>query len=257
MITQSARAFFIFALASLPVCAQWTKIPAEDVPHTKDGKADLTAPVPRRADGKPDLTGPWRPQNPRWVNNIAVDLKPGELPIQPWAEELTKVHTVNQGDEPDVNCRPGGVPKVDATPYPFKILYAGPKEMVILYETFGMYRQLFTDGREFDRNSDYNPAWLGYSTAKWDGDTLVVDTMGGNGKTWLDKVGHPTSEALHVTERFHRVDFGHLDLTITVDDPKVFTKPFAVNEHHVYFPGEFLDDVCENERDARHMPRAK
>jgi len=246
----------LVVLAAMPLSAQWKTLPKDDAPLTKDGKVDLTAPAPRRDDGKPDLTGPWRPVSGKWVNNIAVDLKPDEFPIQPWAAELTKVHAVNQGDEPDANCRPGGVPKVDGTPYPFKIISAGPKLMVILYETFGMYRQLYLDGREFDRGGDYNPAWLGFSVAKWDGDTLVIDTRGGNGRTWLDKIGHPTSEDLHVTERFHRVDFGHMDLGITVDDSKVFTKPWSMTEHFVYFRHEFQDDTCENEQDTKHMPHS-
>ena len=247
----------MLTVVSLPVCAQWTKLPTDGISFTADGKINMTAPAPQRADGKPDLTGPWEVASPRWVNNLAVDLKPGELPILPWAEAVTKEHMVNQGDEPDSNCRPGGVPKVDATPYPFKILSVGPKLMVILYETFGMYRQLFMDGREVEFKQDFNRAWLGFSVAKWDGDTLVIDTVGGNGKTWLDKVGHPTTESLHVTERFHRADFGHLDLEITIDDPKAYSKPWKVNEHFNYFAGEFLDDVCENERDTQHMPRTK
>jgi len=252
----SAKTLLLLTLASLPLCAQWKNVP-DDVPRTKDGKVDLNAPVPRRADGKPDLTGPWRPVSLKWVNDIGVDLKPEDFQVQPWAADLVKVRTVNQGDEPDSNCLPSGVPKADNTPNPFVIVPAGPKMMVILYETFHMYRRLFMDGREFDANSLYNPAWLGFSTAKWDGDTLVVETFGSNERPWLDKAGHPTSESQHVTERFHRVDFGHMDLTVTIDDPKVFNKPFTVNEHHVYFPGDIVEFVCENEHDARHMPNSK
>jgi len=184
-------------------------------------------------------------------------MKPGEFPIQPWAEQLAKVRKVTPGDEPDSNCLPSGVPRADNTPNPFTILEAGPKMMVIIYETFHMYRRLFMDGREFDPNSLYNPAWLGFSTAKWDGDTLVVDTYGSNDKPWLDRAGHPISEAQHVTERFHRVDFGHMDTTITIDDPKVFTKPFTVSEHHVYTPDDIVEFVCDHESDARHMPKSK
>ena len=126
--------------------------------------------------------------------------------------------------------------------------------MVILYEVFGQFRQIFLDGRTLPQ--DPNPTWLGYSVGRWDGDTLVVDTSGFNGKTWLDVRGHPTTEALHVTERFRRRDFGHLDIQLTIDDPKAYTKPWTVNLLPLHFDGdnELLEDVCnENEKDLKHM----
>ena len=102
--------------------------------------------------------------------------------------------------------------------------------MVILYEAFSLWRQVFLDSREPAPAADILPTWLGYSTGKWDGDTLVVDSTGFNGKVWLDQVGHPTTDALHVIERFHRRDFGHMDLQITIDDPKAYTKPWTMTE---------------------------
>lgn len=251
-----SQTLLFVAAACVPLSAQWIKLPKKPAPLTAAGAVDLMGPVPRRADGKPDLTGPWRVMGARLLNNIAADMKPGEMPMLPWAEAATREHMVNQGDEPDANCLPGGVPKLDATPNLFKILSVDRELMVILYETFGLYRQLFMDGREIDLNQDYIPAWMGYSIAKWDGDTLVVDTYGGNGITWLDKVGHPTTESLHVTERFHRLDFGHMDAQITIDDPKAYSKPWTVTEHFRYAPEEFIDTICVNEGDTKHMPRS-
>jgi hypothetical protein len=242
----------MLALAGLPLSAQWLDVPPPDAPKTKDGKVDMTGPVPRRPDGKPDLTGPWRQKDYRYLENIGADLKPEEFPIQPWAAELTKRRT--QAENPSVNCLPLGVLMSENMGYPFKILTASPKLMVFLYALQGMYRQVFLDGRRLDVDA-YNPLWMGFSTGKWDGDTLVVDTVGNNDKTWLDNGGHPMSEALHLTESYHRVDSGHLEKTIRIDDPKVFTKPFTVHEHYEYTPEEVLEFVCEasHEYDAAHM----
>src|SRR5215472_7436907 len=176
--------------------AQWTRLP--------DSKANLTAPAPRRADGKPDLTGIWLAPGAKYLTNLAADYKPGELPMQPWAEALTNERKTgaHAAEESQANCLPPGLPRINNTPNPFKI-YQEPNAVVILYEAFNVYRQIFLDGRQ--PVGDANPTWLGYSTGKWDGDTLVVDTTGFNGKTWLDQMGHPTTEAL-VTERFRRRD---------------------------------------------------
>jgi hypothetical protein len=237
-----------------PAHAQWLKLP-QAFPQTKDGKPDLTAPAPRKPDGKADLAGIWQPVGVKYLVNLAADFKPGDLPILPWAETLTNERKTDRhgAEESDANCLPPGIPKLNATPNPFKIIQ-DPGLVVILYEALGQYRQVFMDGRELRK--DVNPAWLGYSTGKWDGDTLVVDTIGFNGRTWLDKVGHPTTDALHVTERFRRPDFGHMELKVTIDDPTVFTKPWEVTENLELLTGtELLEFVCnENEKDVRHMP---
>ena len=246
----------VMALIFSPaIDAQWIKLPADGIPRTADGKINMTAPAPRRADGKPDLSGIWNPMNTKYLNNLAVDFKPGELPILPWADAITKERSndMHGAEESDANCLPPGIPKINATPNPLKIVQE-PKLIVVLYETFGIFRQFFMDGRELRK--DPNPSWLGYSIAKWDGDTLVVDTVGFNGKTWLDKVGHPTTESTHVTERFRRVDFGHLESVVTIEDPTAYTKPWTVTEHFDFFPNtELIENVCENEKDIRHMPR--
>jgi hypothetical protein len=237
----------------LPVSGQWLKIPESNVPKGPDGKPNLSAPAPRRADGKPDLSGVWNP-NPKYLVNFAADLKPEEVPLQPWALALynERKEGKHSKEEPDANCLPQGVPKIDTAPAPYKFLQL-PGLVIILYEAFTQYRQVFMDGRELPK--DPNPTWLGYSVGKWDGDTLVVESAGYNGKAWLDQQGHPLTDALHVTERFRRKDFGHIDLEVTIDDPKAYTRPWTAKENlTLMVDGELLEFVCqENEKDIRHM----
>jgi hypothetical protein len=237
----------------LPVSGQWLKIPAPNVPRGADGKPDLSAPAPRRADGKPDLSGVWNP-NPKYLVNLAADMKPEEVPLQPWSLALynERKEGKHSKEEPDANCQSQGVPKIDAAPAPYKFVQL-PGLVIILYEAFTQFRQVFMDGRGLPK--DPNPTWLGYSVGKWDGDTLVVESAGFNGKAWLDQEGHPLTDALHVTERFRRRDFGHMDLDVTIDDPKAYTKPWSAKENLTLMPdGELLEFVCqENEKDIRHM----
>jgi len=243
----------LFAMLA-PLSAQWLKLPDKGIPRTKDGKPDLTAPAPKKADGKPDLSGIWQVAGPKYLQNLAADLKPDDVPMQPWAAALTKKRSsgVDASQESDANCLPQGVPKINVTPVPFKIVQ-DPNEVIILYEAFGIYRQIFLDGRELPK--DPNPTWMGYSVGKWDGDSLVVDTAGFNGKTWLDQAGHPATEALHVTERFRRPDFGHLKIEVTIDDPKAYTKPWTVTEGmQLLGDTDLLEFVCnENNRDLPHL----
>jgi hypothetical protein len=254
----SGNVLVIPLLAMLsPLSAQWLKLPDKGIPRTKDGKPNLAAPAPRKADGKPDLSGIWRaPLPPKYLLNLAADLKPGDAPMQPWAEAITKERMTgaHAAEESDANCLPQGVPKINVTPLPFKIVQ-NPDEAIILYEAFGQYRQVFMDGRELPK--DPNPTWLGYSVGKWDGDALVVDTSGFNGKAWLDQVGHPATEALHVTERFRRPDFGHLNIEVTINDPKAYTKPWTVTEgFELLADTDLLEFVCnENNLDLPHLPK--
>jgi hypothetical protein len=242
----------ILVCSALP--AQWLHVPAKNTPHAKDGKPDLAAPAPRRPDGTPDLAGIWGTASPKYLANLAADFKSGDFPIQPWAEALTKERMtgIHAGEESNANCLPQGVPRIDATPNPFKILQE-PDLVVILYEAFGQFRQVYLDGRALPK--DPNPTWLGYSVGHWDGDTLVVETTGFNGKTWLDQAGHPTTDALHVTERYRRRDFGHLDIQVTIDDPKAYTKPWTVTEPIQLLPDtDLIEFVCnENEKDLKHL----
>jgi hypothetical protein len=242
---------------SAPSQAQWKKLPAPAIPRTADGKPNLAAPAPRTPDGHPDLSGIWEQNGNKYTQNIAADLKPGEVPYQPWAKELAdarKDGSHSREDSP-ANCLPQGVPRVNAAPPPWRIVQT-PQLIVILYEAHTLWRQIFLDGRELA--DDYVPAWLGYSTGKWDGDTLVVDTRGQNGRTWLDQLGKPASDAIHVIERFHRNDAGHMELQITIDDPKAYTKPWTVTEQvHLLTETELMEDICnENNLDVGHLPGA-
>ena len=240
-------------LFSSAVSGQWLDLKTPNVPRLADGKPNLNAPAPKTAAGKVDLSGIWNP-NPKYLRDLASDLKPGEVSMQPWAEALYKERLagLHSHEEPDANCLPQGVPKIDAAPVPWKLIQ-GPNTVVILYEAFTQWRQIFMDGRKLPE--DPNPTWLGYSVGRWDGDTLVVDSAGFNGKAWIDQAGHPGTEALHVTERFRRKDFGHMELTITIDDPKAYNKPWtAVENPQLVVDTELLEFICsENEKDLKHM----
>jgi hypothetical protein len=234
-----------------PVSAQWPKTPNPGIPRTKDGKADLSAPAPKLADGTPDLGGIWLVPGLKYLINIAADLK--EVPFQAWAAAAYKEHMDTLGkDDPNNFCLPSGIPEKDAVTSPWKIVQS-PGLTVILYESRTIFRQIFTDGRPLPK--DPNPNWQGYSIGHWDGDTFVVETAGSNGKAWLDTNGHPVTDALKVTERFHRKDFGHMELQITIDDPKAYTKPWTVTENAVLQPDdELIEYVCEeNNRDVGHF----
>ena len=235
-----------------PLAAQW-KVVDKGIPRLKNSQPDLNAPAPRRADGKPDLTGIWVADPPR-VRDATVDLKPGEVTMTPWAQKIFDERKTGDlsANDPDANCLPQGVPKINSTPVPFKIFHE-PNAVVILYEAFGQFRQLFTDGRPLPK--DANPQWFGYSVAKWDGDTLLVESSGFNGKAWLDQLGHPSTEALHVIERFHRRDFGHMDITSTIEDTGAYTKPWTFNQPvTLLVDTDLLEDVCnENNVDIPHL----
>ena len=237
---------------STPAFSQWTGIHAAGIPRLPDGKPNLAAPAPKTADGKPDLSGIWVTRG-GYTGNIAKDLKPGEVSFQPWAEALYQHRrdTLSRED-PQASCVLSGVPRENVVPYPFKIMNTNG-EIVILYEALHSYRQIFMDGRALPK--DPNPTWMGYSIGHWEGDTLVVNSSGFVDNNWLDNNGHPGTEALRLTERFHRRDFGHIDLHITVDDPKAYTKPWSVDLQLNLTPDtELIEYVCdENEKDVRHL----
>ncbi len=242
------------SLTPVPASAQWRNAP-DTVPKTKDGKPNFGAPAPRKPYGKPDLSGIWSgdEQNSKYVD-LAADFKPGEFPIQPWAEALSRERIVGGLAWPPAHCLPASIPVLDgiSTLFPLKIIQE-PGLLVFLYEYLGEIRQVFVDGRAAVKNAD--PTWLGYSVAKWEGDVLVVDSTGFNGKIWLDVRGHPATDALHITERFRRRDFGHLDLQVTIDDPKAYVKPWTVTmPMHLSPETELMEFVCnENEADVKHM----
>jgi hypothetical protein len=232
--------------------AQWLKHPTAGIPRTADGKPDLNAPAPKTGDGKPDIFGLWEPAD-FMVGDISKNLKPGSVPFQPWAEALYKHRReTNSKDDPTGWCVPGGVPRADAVPYPFKIVSTAGM-VLILYEAVQSYRQIFTDRRELPK--DPNPAWMGYSIGHWEPDAFVVESAGFNDNVWLDNYGHPATESLRVTERFKRKDFGHMNIEITIDDPKSYTKPWTVTLPLRLLPDtELLEYICvENNKDLPHL----
>jgi hypothetical protein len=247
-----ALSAFLTIAPCAPLAAQW-KVTDKGIPRLQSGEPNLNAPAPRRSDGKPDLTGIWVAEPPK-VRNLGSDLKPGELSMQPWAQKLFDERKTGElsAQDPAANCLPQGVPRINSTPVPFKISQE-PNVVVILYEAFGQFRQIFLDGRPLVK--DPNPQWYGYSLGKWDGDTLVVESSGFSGKAWLDQLGHPSTESLHVTERFRRRDLGHMDITATIDDPGAYTKPWTYTQPvTLMVDTELLEDICnENNKDVSHM----
>jgi hypothetical protein len=252
--TRALLTMTIAGLIAATVNAQWDKYPWKNVPRTPDGKVDLKAPPPRAADGKIDLSGFWMPTNPvKHLLNLAADLPPGSVPLQPWAEAVYKERIETNGkDHPGVRCWPSGIPEKLNIPDGLKLVQT-PDVMIFLHESRTIYRQIFTDGRPLPKNAQ--PTWMGYSIGKWDGDTFVVETIGQNGKTWLDMRGLPGTEALRVIERFTRPDIGHIDIDVTIDDPKAYTKPWSVKLSWTLLPDtDLIESICEeNNKDLPHM----
>lgn len=242
----------LLCAVSLPLAAQW-EVKTPGVPRLPDGKPNMKAPTPKTADGKPDLSGIWEPNGIKYLINIAADLKPEDVPFKPEAAALYKERVQTFGkDDPDARCLPSGMPRKDAITSPYKIIQQ-PGEIAFLYESRTTFRQVFTDGRALPL--DPQPTWDGYSVGHWEGDTLVVETRGMNGLTWLDSNGHPLSDAMHLTEKFRRPDFGHMEIEITIDDPKNYTKPWTVKENpHLLVDTDLIEYICnENEKDLKHF----
>ena len=248
---RTLRVIAIILMVSCAAAAQWVNMTLPNIPRTPDGKPNLAAPAPKAPDGKPDLSGIWRVASGKYLQNIAADL--GEPPFQPWAAALYKERVAVLGKgRPSEGCIPHGIPDgMVVRNFPFKIVQT-PGVVVILYEEFNHFRQIFTDGRGFPPET--SESWFGYSVGKWEGNTLVAETVGFNDKSWLDDPGHPHSEALRVTERFQRRDFGHMDIQITFDDPKAYTKPWTVTiPFDLYADTELMESICENEKDRPNM----
>ena len=258
----------MLASFSVTLSAQWPAFPTPGVPRSADGKLKLEAPAPKTADGKPDLSGIW--ENLRrnagaqaagqaaggaplaTFRDIGSGLKEG-LPLQPWAADLKKRRMEeNSKENPDAHCLPMGLMQFHMHPQPRKIIQT-PGLILIIYEANGGLRQIFTDGRALPR--DPEPWWYGYSVGKWEGDTLVVETTGLRDGGWLDINGSPQTDAAKITERFRRVNFGTLDIQVTIDDPKAYTKPFTVSVTQRLAPdGELIEFICnENDDSPKHM----
>jgi hypothetical protein len=246
--------------------AQWLNQPMAGAPRTPDGKVNMTGPAPR-VNGKPDLSGIWQAEaeprgpglyglgespNSRYFRDILSDFKPNEQPLTPMGAEILRKHqALGPSGAAGLNCLPDGVPHGDLLPEPFKIIQT-PGEVIMLYEVETTFRQIFTDGRKYP--IDPNPTWNGYSVGRWEGDTLVIDSMGFNDSSWLDARGHGHSEDMRVEERFHRRDYGHLELGITITDPKTFTQAISFNVVEGLLPDtDVFEHYCiENEKDAAH-----
>jgi hypothetical protein len=243
-----ATAFFAM---SVSLTAQWPNRPTPGLARTAQGKPDLSAPAPRAADGKPDLSGVWRVRQSSYLVYVTSDLKPDE--ILPWAAALYKQREDNfRRDTDGISCLPPG-PKagISGLALPMKIVQT-PNLVVVLYEYQTIYRQIFTDGRMLPE--DPNPTWMGYSVGHWEGDMLVATTAGYNDRTSLDLGGHPHTEALRVIERFHRRDAGHIDLQVTLEDPKAYARAWTLSVELDLIPdAELIEYVCENERDKPHL----
>ena len=244
--------FIIVALAiwgmTTPLAAQWLKYPTPGIPRTPDAKPNLTAPAPRTADGKPDLSGLWQRILAKYESNITADLKSGEIP--PWVQALVQERAEDlQKDSPAVQCLPWG-PSYSTSARMAKIVQT-PGLIVMLEEDL-TYRQIFMDGRPLE--TDPIPSWMGHSVGRWEGDTLVVQSFGFNDRSWLDHDGHPHSEALRMTERYRRPDFGHMEIEITLNDPAVYARPWTVALSAVLMPDtDLLEAVCnENHNSLAH-----
>ena len=266
----------MLAAAPAALLAQWPAYPASGFPKTADGKPNLTGPAPRTADGKPDLSGVWQyvrqggtaspgaqaatrtnditPLSVRLSQfwNLGASFKDG-LPFQPWAADLHQQRVAsNSKDNPDAHCLPLGLMQLHTHSQPRKMIQT-PGAIVILYEANAGVRQIFTDGRPLPK--DPQPWWFGYSTGKWDGDTLAVETAGFRDLGWLDVEGSPLTESGKILERFRRIDYGHLEIEVTIDDPKAYTKPWTVTVHQrIMLDTDLIEFICqENERDAPHL----
>ena len=250
-------------LVSSSLSAQWLNQPDPRIPRTKDGKPDLTAKAPRAPDGKPDLSGVWirreGENTPAGYNDkgLAFTLswfmpKNAEIPLRPAAAAIFKERAARDGGgRPPERCLPYGIPAAILPPEPFKIVQT-PGLTLILYEALVDFRQIFTDGRKHPKL--INPAWYGYSVGKWIGETFEVETVGFNDQTWLDGLGLPHSEDLRFTERFQRLTAGHLQMEATIDDPKMYTRPWTFKVDFDVIPdADLIENVCENEKDAAHQ----
>jgi hypothetical protein len=270
--------FVFIAIVALPALgfAQWLRYPTADVPKKSDGTPDLTAPTPRLPDGRPDFSGLWHAANPnrcvpgtsRFIEcgveiggsplggNLGRNL-PGGLPYRPEAAKLAQARRADDSrDDPHVRCLPDNPPRAWTLPHLTKAIHT-PKLLVLLYEVNAMYRQIFIDGRPLPE--DRNPTWNGYSTARWDGDTLVVTTAGFRDDTWIDTGGSPMSDGATMTERIRRPHFGRLEIELTIEDSKNYTKPFTVTlTQNIELDTDLIDEFClENEKSYERMQRSR
>ena len=254
----------VFVTLAPRLGSQWLNHPTAGVPRLANGEPNLSAPSPKAADGRPDLSGLWQANGdgegvsfagaplPALFRSIGAQLKDG-LPYRPWARALAEARQAdNLKDSPDARCLPLSVLWLHSHLFPAKIVQT-PGLIVILYEKGVDFRQVFVDGRPLP--VDPQPTFFGYSTGRWEGGTLVVRTNGFKDDLWADLNGNPLTEAATITERFRRPDFGHLEIVISIDDPKAYTAPFTVTvRQHLLVDTDLLEFIClENEKDQPHL----
>jgi hypothetical protein len=249
------RAAFTIAAAvafTSPLLAQ-ISVPKTPPPATRAGGNITAKPVsgalPRQANGRPDLTGLWLRRG--GVGNITQGLPKGEtMPLLP--ETLKRMRGLMAKDDPQLHCLPLPTPR--ANPYPFRFVET-PTHLFIINESMHGYRQVFMDGRGHPPADDLVPSWHGHSIGRWEGDTLIVDTVGFNDLTWFDNYGHLHSDKMHVIERFTRRDLGNLDIQITINDPGAYSRPFTLQFNAQLMPGqELMEYMCEeNNQDVDHI----
>jgi hypothetical protein len=264
-------ALLISSLASGPLAAQWLNYPTAGVPRAADGRVDMAAPAPRLADGKPDFSGIWTAANPNrqqdgkdvasdgtdltsspYMANMGANLPEG-LPYQAWLVPIVKERTDNLAiDDPHIRCLPDNFLRAYGLPHMLKFVHK-PDLLIVLNEMNAGYRQVFTDARALP--DDPSPSWQGYSSARWSGDTLVIDTIGVRDDSWIDWNGSVLTEEAKVREEIRRPDFGHLEIRVTVDDPKAYTKPWTVSfTQRIVVDAELIDEIClENEQFVERM----
>ena len=263
--------------SSAPLVAQWIRHPTAGVPRLPDGKPHLTAPTPRTPDGKPDFSGMWFTDDEipcvnsggnsfiecgtelgisRYGFNIALGVK-GGMPYRPATEALVKKRSAdNSKDDPHARCMPDTFLRTYGLPHYGKYIQV-PGMLVMLNEVNAAYRQIFTDGRALPH--DPTPTWNGYSVGRWEGDTLVVNSIGFRDDLWLDMAGNFITEQARITERIRRPDYGHLTIDVTVDDPKAYTRPWDITlKMRIVVDTELIDEFClENEKSWQRMQNAK
>jgi hypothetical protein len=264
----------VMAVFPALLCAQWPAYKTPGAPRLPNGQVDLKAPAPQAPDGHPDLSGVWEggkvPGAPPPASNFEFavtgksagprpfqdlpSLFPDGLPLQPWAAKLRAARlAANSKDAPDAHCLPLSPVQLHSHPQARKIVQTS-REVLIMYEANDGLRQIFTDGRPLP-NDDADPWWFGYSIGHWDGDTLVAETTGFRDDSWLDEQGTPGSSALKLTERFRRLNYGTLEIGISVDDPKAFTRPWSFTLRQRLMPDtDLIEFVCmENNTSLKHL----
>jgi hypothetical protein len=267
----------LVVVATAGLSAQWPLFVPADVPRTADGRPDLNAPAPRLPNGKPDFSGVWESRVPPsgrlggpFLPSLTADAPPVAtfvdigrnikegLPLTPAAAALKKQRmSRNSMDNPDAHCLPLGFMQLHTHSQPRKVVHT-KDVMVVGYEANYGLRWIFSDGRTLPPG-DPQPFWYGYSVGRWDGDEFVVETTGLRGDGWLDVNGTPFGNSSRIIERFRRVNYGRLEIDITIEDATFYTKPVTVRVNWRLYPdGELIEFICnENEQSSQHLVAPK